>query len=330
MKRIAFITVVLLISVPCFAGFGRETLYATRQETEFDAGDYSGVERVNANVQLEKASSSSIDQNNPNGATVVAYIGATCGAGNEFITGVDVTNINKIKIRLKRQGASLGNIFVTIYLNADKSAIGTSTLYPASYVSDGGMSEYDFSFSTPLTLLASTEYIWQLYYPAGIGGADQIDVYASNANPYAGGNYIQDNGGGSWVPLSAWDCYFITYYVVATNYTPEGTYTTDVMDLGSIPSTDKIFLTKQTTPGTSTIDWKYTGCNDLTSGTWSDSAVTRSGGSVGRYRYRKFYGHLVLGDTCDTPYFWFLEVDPVGAINIDPGDEAWEEVEFGR
>ncbi|PJB51249.1 MAG: hypothetical protein CO103_00385, partial [Chloroflexi bacterium CG_4_9_14_3_um_filter_45_9] len=89
----------------------------------------------------------------------------------------------------------------------------------------------------------------------------------------------QDDG--SWTPLSDWDCYFITYYGGATNYTPEGTYTTDVMDLGSIPSTDKIFLTKQTTPGTSTIDWKYTGCNDLTSGTWSDSAVTRSGGSVG-------------------------------------------------
>lgn len=350
MKRIAFITVVLLISVPCFAGFGRETLYETRQETEFDAGDYSGIERVGVNVQLEgSAGTTTIDDFEDPWDTWTTVSGGERQTSHHYSGSYSYSpgswppdykvfasalTPDTISLWFWKTTEGTGD-FADAYLPLGNDVGFSEGWKCAFYIRDKGANKGKVSwYDSAGHHYGSYNYdSWNHLELRNIAWANPTGTcdYYLNGILIGEGLEILDNFGRIGMQsYSSPSYYFIDYITATSSYTSEGTYTTDVMDLGSIPSTDKIFLTKQTTPGTSTIDWKYTGCNDLTSGTWSDSAVTRSGGSVGRYRYRKFYGHLVLGDTCDTPYFWFLEVDPVGAINIDPGDEAWEEVEFGR
>ena len=88
-----------------------------------------------------------------------------------------------------------------------------------------------------------------------------------------------------------------------------GTYTTDVIDLGAIPHSNKSLLVKEDVDDTRTITWKYSG--SLDNSTWTDTATTGNGQDIGAYRYYKVQSVMATTNSDTTPSFNFIEIDPV-------------------
>jgi len=89
-----------------------------------------------------------------------------------------------------------------------------------------------------------------------------------------------------------------------------GTYTTDVIDLGAIPHSNKSLLVKEDVDDTRTITWKYSG--SLDNSTWTDTATTGNGQDIGAYRYYKVQSVMATTNSDTTPSFNFIEIDPTG------------------
>ena len=407
MRKILLTILGLITAFPCFASFGRETLYATRQETEFDAGIYSGTKRTAKNVALDSVAGTNgaykdtttipqgdfltywlqLEESTGNASDVTGkYIGNATSVqysqigkiqncfgfdGSGSIQMNDTTLSNNLDTFTFSQwiyrtsNSALANCFLSAYVGGFTQTVFLFSILPSCepycFIGTGSSSSADWARAHTDTFALDTWYLvtitcdnvnvrWYVNTKYDTTSLAGLSIRTGSSVPIYYGKVGSIGDDASW----RWHGYIDEPLFIkgkcltpeevafmynnpsrsssASGYTAEGTYTTDVMDLGQVPATDKMFLTKQATPNTSSLDWKWSG--SLDNSTWTDSAVTHNGGSIGKYRYYRFWGHLVLGATYDTPYFWFLEVDPSASLNTDKngigGNDLWKEMEFGR
>jgi len=151
-----------------------------------------------------------IDQNNPNGSTLLDVSYGTEEFGNEFKTGAGVTNVSAITMRIDRTGDPAGNVYLHLW-DAANTLLGTSNpVASATIPPTPAYTEIKFNFSPVIAVTELTTYHFTLYYPAG-DATHSIRDYGETPSTYPDGVYrfVQS---GVWGTLPAYDNYFITYY----------------------------------------------------------------------------------------------------------------------
>ena len=160
------------------------------------------------------------------------------GAGNrrygqKFVTGVGVTNIAKITLRLW----SASNQTATLKLWTDTSV--TTLLGTASVTVIGSASlfaEYDFVFSSPITVTASTAYFITIQADAASTSSTVLGLGYKDSDVYAGNSMWRSLGGAAYdtSTVSTYDMFFKTYYTspsTAKTYTSSDPSTGILSDL---------------------------------------------------------------------------------------------------
>lgn len=163
------------------------------------------------------------DQSNTSNTSSVAVSGDIYGGwtrrGQTFTVGGGVTNLGRIRLRLK------GNATVTV------SVYGSTSLNPllgsvTKAVNVGSATVVDFLFSDFIDVTAGEQY----FFTVAVNAGQSIQIYyANNTNPYANGGmytstYSGGSGGGGYSPNANDDLYFTTAYgTPSTN----ASYTTD-------------------------------------------------------------------------------------------------------
>lgn len=154
-------------------------------------------------------------------ATIVHYTADHSGGwnyyGQGFTTGSGVTNVGAILLKLK----GTATVTVTLY---SSSAASTVLATSSKAVALAAATDVQFNFPVPVTVTGSTSY----FYGVSVAAGQNIIIYYSSSNPYAGGTQYVNNfgggsGGGSWSAQSGNDLYFKTY---SGNGATIATYTT--------------------------------------------------------------------------------------------------------
>lgn len=165
------------------------------------------------------ATSSNIDQQQLTHSADFNYHnnGTTKQSAQSWTSGVGVTAISQIDAWLYRVGNPSGNITLSVYLadvndKPSGSVLGSKAIAMSGITTDTAGASYSFTFASPITISASTKYVFVLVSDNG-DGSNYIAVLsdfptAGYANGKSGSS---SDGGSSWTMYTTSDLYFITY-----------------------------------------------------------------------------------------------------------------------
>jgi len=164
-----------------------------------------------------------VSQTTQDTSNTVYRNGSSKGGGWDFFgqtwkTGVGVTNIGAIVLRLK----GTATVTLSIYDNPNGNLLGSVT----KSVSKASAGTEQFEFPSLIPVSAETTYFWAVSVAPG----QSILMYRSSTNVYANGEryrslYAGGSGGGLWETIAtAADYYFVTKSGLPTTTT---TYSTD-------------------------------------------------------------------------------------------------------
>ena len=144
---------------------------------------------------------------------------ATRRYGQTFKTGSGITNISSIIVNLFAGSAGSRTVTLKLWNNTSEATVGGTPLGSVSKTVTGAFADYTFTFSTPITVTALTDYFFSLEVDSGSIFGDSttwagVDGKASTS-PYANGSYYVSNSGGAWSNVTDpnYDLYFKTYYI---------------------------------------------------------------------------------------------------------------------
>ena len=149
-----------------------------------------------------------------------------------FTTGAGIINIKEFDFYMRRKSAySVGwaNVYCDIYAadgnhKPTGASMGQAILLPADF-SETSYAWKGLIFSSPITLVAATEYVAVISSPAA-ANTDQYQIALNlGGGTYAGGQYgYSPDSGANWTSTSTYDYYFRTYYQTPLPYTGSVTF----------------------------------------------------------------------------------------------------------
>ncbi len=120
-------------------------------------------------------------------------------------------------------GYDVYDLYFQTYVTASAYTPGTTVYATASRSDIAAAREYDFIFSPPYAVTASTKYALVIYTSGG-DASNYYSVSYQNSNAYANGRECySSNDGSDWTGSSSTDLYFRTYITVQVGDTPGGT-----------------------------------------------------------------------------------------------------------
>lgn len=149
-------------------------------------------------------------------------------AGQSFLAGASAVNLSKLIAKLRAATATDVTVTLSVYDNSNFTGtpLGTTT----RLISGTSAAEYEFIFTSPITLTPGGTYYFSLTTDSGSATGAYV-LYKSGTNAYANGtmynsNYAGGSGGGGWypVPIGTYaadsDLYFKTYYTAGATDVP--------------------------------------------------------------------------------------------------------------
>jgi hypothetical protein len=164
------------------------------------------------------SSSDTLDQSQTNTGDDIGMWNAN-RYGQTFTTGVGITNISTIRLNLLRNSAGDKTVRLDLWSNTSSATIGGTPLGSVSKtITSASFADYDFTFATPITVTASTQYFFSLYVTDASSVFGDVTTWVGfnakdTTNPYSGGQIYRSQSGAAWDgSLSPnYDMYFKTY-----------------------------------------------------------------------------------------------------------------------
>jgi hypothetical protein len=135
--------------------------------------------------------------------------------GQTWTTSSTVNNINKLRLLIGREltvsSSTLGDLVITVYDSVGGNALGNTSIARENV---GSLGIYEVPFSSPVALLPSTQYYFEL---SAIGGDASTDHYVtSHGLPGYSGGVMYFARGALYADVDQW---FDTYY--ESTFVPE-------------------------------------------------------------------------------------------------------------
>lgn len=120
-----------------------------------------------------------------------------------FVCGANGT-LDSIAISLSKSGSPTGNLTVKLFadsggVNPTGSALSSSTTSLDVSTVSTSQTEYSFTFPNDYTLVSGTKYWLRIESTTTASNTNCINIWYSNANPYASGNINRSSDGITWL-----------------------------------------------------------------------------------------------------------------------------------
>jgi hypothetical protein len=153
-------------------------------------------------------------------STEISYLNADIGGtlvtgGAQRFSLTDAADITDISVGLMRVGSPPGNLRIELLTSSgtvpSSTVLGTSGTMAATSVSNVTITWYTFTFSTPVSLSAATDYWFAIRNSNDTTSSSNIiGIYGSSTDVYAGHPMAQRQNG-SWLSVSTYDLGFAIY-----------------------------------------------------------------------------------------------------------------------